>query len=130
MSYEDFGIGVLKVSACMLSEFAEHKPKDLEIVGSEHSYNTNFPVVALIIKGPMIPTIPGLRGIPDVICTVTKLDDGSFEWDFRADPDTFRSPRVEYSPKMCRCVLGETGITQDPARLVQGMKDAVKALGL
>jgi hypothetical protein len=38
----------------------------------------------LIVKGPMIPTIPGKSGIPEIDCLVTKLEDGSLEWDFTA----------------------------------------------
>jgi hypothetical protein len=84
MSYEDFGIGVLRVSPEMLAEFAAQKPNGLEVIGSVHCHNTQNPGIMLIVKGPMIPTIPGKSGIPEIDCLVTKLEDGSLEWDFTA----------------------------------------------
>jgi len=79
---EVFGIGVLVVNESMLLDFVTQKPQDLEIVGSAWCSKPFINAVAFIVKGPMIPTIPGGRGLAEVIAAITKLEDGSLEWSF------------------------------------------------
>lgn len=86
------GIGVLDVSVCMLAEFMQCKPEDVSVIGSIEALDWFSPMVGLLVEGPSIPTIQDSSGrIPRLDCTVTKLVDGSLEWDFsKSDREPYR----------------------------------------
>lgn len=84
MSYEDFGVGILKVSYDILGEFFRNKPCTLDVIGIADSRDPNHGYACLTVKGPEIPTTPGPDGIPEVECVVVRLEDGSLEWNFTA----------------------------------------------
>jgi hypothetical protein len=95
---ERYGVGVLVVSESMLFDFVTQKPSDLQIVGSAWCSKFLQNAVAFIVKGPMIPTIPGERGLAEVIAIITKLEDGSLEWCFQKHGD---NEHAGYIPGRC-----------------------------
>ena len=90
--WADVGIGVLDVSVCMLAEFMQRKPKDVNVIGSVGVMSRFSPLVGLLVEGPSIPTVPDNLGrIPRLDCTVTKLENGSLKLEFsKSDREPYR----------------------------------------
>ena len=82
--YMHIGVGTVAVSYGMLTDFFLNKPATLDVIGIVDSLDPNHPEAYLTVRGPQIPTIGGMFGVPPLSVTVTTLEDGSWEWNFEA----------------------------------------------